>query len=103
MGKKSVIKSLWNVLGNIITHKILERYTNKPESLHHLKSEIIAYSDNASDLAKQFNWNDSEVEEIKLGTLSNFERNMKKYYPDVKFPIQEAEQLISETIDEIIS
>jgi hypothetical protein len=102
MGKKSVIKSLGNVIGNIVLHKILVKYTNKPESLHHLKSEITAYSDNASDLASGFNWNDLDIEEIKQEAYSNFKRDIEKYYPDVKFPEEEAEKLIEETLNDIL-
>lgn len=66
MGKKSLIKSLGKIIGNIALHKILEKHTNKPESIPHLKSEIIAYSNNASDIAKKFNWNKQDEEEIRL-------------------------------------
>ena len=102
MGKNSAIKSLGNILGNIVLHKILVKYTNKLESLHHLKSEVAAYKDSALREAEEFNWNDSDIDEIKLEALANFKRDIEKYYPDVKFPTAEAEKLIEETIGEIL-
>lgn len=102
MGKNRTINILGNILGNIVLHKILVRYTNKLESLHHLKSEVEAYMNNALEQASEFNWNDSDIEEIRLEALTNFKRDIEKYYPDVKFPIDEAEKLIEEILDEIL-
>jgi hypothetical protein len=102
MGKNRAIKILGNVFGNIVLHKILVKHTNKLESLHHLKSEVEAYRDNALEQSGEFNWNASDIEEIKLEALTSFKSDIKKYYPDVKFTIEEAENLVEETIEEAI-
>ena len=102
MGKNRIIKILGNVIGNIVVHKILIKHTNKPESLNHLESEVDAYRDNALEIANEFNWNKKDLEEIKSEALKKFEKDMKKYYSDVKFPINESDKLIEKTLKEII-
>ena len=102
MGKDRTIKILGGVLGNIVLHKILVRHTNKFESLSHLKKEVEAYRDNASEWASQFNWNEEDLEKIKLEALNNLDKDMKRTYSDVKFSKEEAEQLVEETLKEIL-
>ena len=65
MGKNRVIKILGNIIGNLVVHKILVNYTNKPESLNHLKSEIEAYRDNSLEIAGEYNWNEKDKAKIK--------------------------------------
>ncbi|OGJ20408.1 hypothetical protein A3K73_00145 [Candidatus Pacearchaeota archaeon RBG_13_36_9] len=102
MGKNKAIKSLGNILSNLAIHKILVRYTNKPESLHHLESEIIAYIDTAWEQAGEFNWSDSDVEEIRSEVLTDFKRDIKRYYPDVRFTMEEAETIVEELLEEVL-
>jgi len=102
MGKNKAITELGNILGNIIIHKILTKHTTKPESLCHLRNELIAYTDTALEEAREFNWNDSDVEEMRLEILANFKRNIKRKYPEVKFTMEEVEKIIEEVIEEII-
>jgi hypothetical protein len=101
MGKDRSIKILGNVVGNLALHKILIRHTNKPESLGHLEREVEAYRDNALEMGSESNWNDSDLARIKSEALANFKKDIKKYYPDVKFPIDEPEELINEILREI--
>ena len=102
MGKNRVIKILGNVIGNIVVHKILVKHTNKPESVNHLESEVEAYRDNALEIVNKFNWNEKDKKEIKLEALKKFKKDIKKYYNDVKFSMDDAERLIEETLMEII-
>ena len=101
MGKSRVIKILGNIIGNVVVHKILVKYTNKPESVHHLDEEIGTYRDNALEMAQEFNWNEKDKNKIKQETLKNFNKRIKKY-KDVKFPILEVNKLIDETIKDCI-
>jgi len=101
MGKNKIIKTLGNVLGNVIVHKILVKYTNKPESVHYVTEEIGTYRDNALEIAQEFNWNSKDENKIKQEILKNFKKRIKKY-KDVKFPISEVNKLIDETIKECI-
>lgn len=102
MGKNRVIKILGNISGNIVVHKILVKYTNRLESVHHLESEVEAYRDNALEIVKEFNWNEKDKTKIKSKALKKFTKDMKEYYKDVKFPMKEAEELIEDTINELI-
>ena len=102
MGKKSSIASLSRLIANIVIHKILVKHTNKPESISYLEHEIIEYRDVAITSAQEFNWNKEDLNKIESLSLKKFNKEMSKRYPDVKFPIKEAENIILETIDEII-
>lgn len=102
MGKNKIIKSLGSVIGNIVVHRILIKYTNKPESVNYLRYEVQEYGDVAIEKAQEFNWNSQDKERIKFEALKKFKKEIEKYYKDVKFPMKEAEKLIEETIDEII-
>ncbi|MBI2044431.1 hypothetical protein HYT23_00070 [Candidatus Pacearchaeota archaeon] len=102
MGKNRIIKILGNIIGNVVVHKILVKYTNKPESVHHLLEEIGTYRDNALEMAQEFNWNDKDKDKIRQEALKNFNKKIKRY-TDVKFPILEANKLIEETIKDCIA
>jgi hypothetical protein len=102
MGKDRVIKSLGKNIGNLVVHKLLEKYTNKKETLEHLKHETIAYKDNAKDVAEKFNWNEEDKSEIMLEAIHEVEKEMAGDYPDVSYPADEAEKLVEEAIKEIM-
>lgn len=102
MGKKSRIKSLAKITANIVMHKILVKYTNKPESIHFLNSEIIEYRHVAVNISEEYNWNSQDIENIKSNAIKLLTIGMNKKYPDVKFPISEAENLVEETLKEMM-
>ncbi len=102
MGKTRIIKSLGRVIGNIVIHKILVEHTNKPESIPKLKNEVGTYRENALSIATEFNWNQAEKDRIATEVLKNFTRDMKEYYPDVSYPSSQINNLIDETIKEMI-
>ena len=102
MGKNRIIKILGNIIGNVVVHKILVKYTNKPESVHHLDEEIGTYRDNALEMTLEFNWNENDINKIKQEVLKNFSKRIKKY-KDVKFPISEVNKLTDDTIKEYIA
>ena len=101
MGKNRIIRILGNIIGNVVVHKILIKYTNKPESVHHLAEEIGTYRDNSLEMVQEFNWSKKDEDKIKQEVLKNFNKRIKKY-GDVKFPISEVNKLIDETIKECI-
>ncbi len=101
MGKNRIIKILGNITGNVVVHKILIKYTNKPESVHHIAEEIGTYRDNALEMAQEFNWSKKDEDKIKQEALRNFNKRIKKY-KDVKFPLSGVNKLIDETIKECI-
>jgi len=101
MGKKSAINGLSKIIANITIHKILLKYTNKPESINHLYYEVIEYRDTAISKAEEFNWSRLDKENIKAKALKNFKKKITRKYKDVKFPIKEAIRLLNQTIEEI--
>ena len=64
MGKNKLIKSLGKRIGNTVIHKILIKYTNKPDSVQYLENEADAYRDNVLESSQDFNWSDKDKEEI---------------------------------------
>ena len=102
MGKNRTIKILGNIIGNLVVHKILVKHTNKPESIHHPKSEIDSYRDNSLEIASEHNWNEKDKAKIKLLSLKKFKKDMDKYYADVKFPMGDVPELIEKTINEVL-
>jgi len=101
MGKNRTIKSVGKIIGNIVVHKILVNKTNRPESLHHLQSEVNTYRDNVFGIAQEYNWNDSDKQEIFNESIREFKSRIQNY-PDVKYTMKEAKALIRETINEVI-
>jgi len=102
MGKKSAVDSLSKILANLTMHKILLKYTNKPESANHLHHEVVEYRNTAILRAEEFNWNMSDKEKIKLNVLECFRRKMAEKYPDVKFPMKEAVKILNQTVEEVV-
>lgn len=90
-----------NIIGNVVAHKILVRYTNKPESVPHLTEEIGTYRDNALEIAQEFNWSEKDKAKIKQESSRNFDKRIKKY-PDVVFPKSEVTKLVDETLRECV-
>ncbi len=102
MGKNRAIKSLGRIIAGMVAHKILEKYTNKKESLNHLRNEINNYRDSIYDSIEEFNWSLTDKQRIKKETLKSLKKELKEpHFNDVKFPINEAEKLTEETLNEI--
>ncbi len=100
MGKNRIIRILGNIIGNIVVHKVLIRYTNKPESIHHLEREVDIYGDDTLDLVNEFNWNEKDKELIKEKIFKKFKKDMEKHYGDVNYKKEEIEELINETMED---
>jgi len=102
MGKNRVIKIIGGIIAGMAAHKILEKYTNRKESLNHLRSEVGNYRDNLSEFINEFNWNDSDKQKIKEEASKDIIIELKKpHFKDVKFPGKEPEILIEEILKEI--
>src|SRR3990170_3046466 len=102
MGKNRTIKILGNIIGNVVVHKIVVKYTHKPESINHMAREVGVYGENAAEVAQEFNWSEKDKIKISQEALKRFNKDMEKYYKDVIFPISEVHKLIDETIEESI-
>jgi len=101
VGKKSAIDSLSKIIANVVVHKTLLKWTNKPESVNHLNYEVIEYRDTAMSRTDEFNWNKSDKEKIKLNAIKHFKKKMARKYKDVKFPMKEAIKFLNQTMEEI--
>lgn len=99
MGKTSVIKSLGRRVGNIVLHKLLVKYTHRSESRGHLQSEEIAYRDSAIKEAKEYNWNKEDYLKLKEIAIKFIKDKGTNKYPDVSFPLKEAETLVIEEVE----
>src|SRR3989344_4067687 len=101
MGKNSVIITLGRRIGHVILHKMLIKYTNRPESKHHLEVEEITYRDSAIKDSRQYNWNEKDKKELRDIAMEFIIDKSNKKYPDVNFPREEAERLVDEEIREL--
>ena len=101
MGKNNIIKSLGRCIGNVVMHKLLLEYTNKPESKNFIKSEIKEYSADAFEKAQEFNWNAEDKEEIKEIAIERV-KNLGEGYKDVAYTNERMEKFIDETIEEMM-
>ncbi|MEK6824387.1 MAG: hypothetical protein AABX12_01880 [Nanoarchaeota archaeon] len=101
MGKNSALKTLGKIIGNVVLHKMLARYTNKPESMSHLLYEESEYRASAIKSAKEFNWNEEDKQDIKRVAIEFFKNKSIKKYPDVAFQLEEAESLVSQELEEM--
>jgi len=94
MGKSRYIQIIGGLIAGMVAHRILVRYTNKPESIHHIESEIENYRGIIADYLTEFNWSDSDKKDIRL-------EFKKPHFNDVKFPATEIDRLIDEILKEI--
>jgi len=102
MGKSRYIQIIGGLIAGMVAHRILVRYTNKPESIHHIESEIENYRGIIADYLTEFNWSDSDKKEIKQESLKDIRLEFKKpHFNDVKFPATEIDRLIDEILKEI--
>ena len=98
MGKNSAIKTLGKRIGNVVLHKLLVKYTNRPESVGHLQSEEITYRDSAVKDAKKYNWNESDKNTLKIQAIEFIKNKKDKKYSDVTFSLDEAKKFVDEEI-----
>ncbi|MEK6800730.1 MAG: hypothetical protein AABY05_02255 [Nanoarchaeota archaeon] len=99
--KNFLIRSLGRCIGNVVMHKLLLEYTNKPESKGFIKNEIKEYSSDAFEKAQEFNWNVEDKEEIKELAIERV-KNLSEGYKDVVYTDEKMEKFIDETIEEMM-
>ena|SRR3989338_4122806 len=98
MGKNSVIKTLGKRIGNVVLHKLLVKYTNKPESKVYLQNEELEYRAATVKEAKKYNWNEDDKHVLKKTAIEYIKDKKNKKYEDVNFSFEEAEKLVAEEI-----
>lgn len=104
MGKSRTIKIIAGLVAGMASHKILCKYTNKPESINHMQSEIDNYRVNISEEIIEFNWNEKDKEKIKEESRKILEKKLKEdHFNDVSFPKNQAKIFLDETLNEVFS
>ncbi len=78
MSKKHQLRNLAVFIGLKAAHEILIKYTNKPESIPHLKQETDSYFDLSFDLSEG-NWNKKDIKIIKKLAKKKCNKKLKKY------------------------
>jgi hypothetical protein len=102
MGKNRTIKTIADLIAGMIAHRILTKYTNKPESTHHMESEINNYRGIIINFKSQFNWNSEDKKNILEESKKSLENELKKpHFNDVKFPSSEKERILNEIMKEM--
>ena len=102
MGKNRTKESLIREIINVVVHEILTKHTNRPESIHSVKSEVIEYRSNAEKISKIYHWNADDKKYIEEEALKGIKEKLAKKYPDVKYPKQEELERLKEIMKEII-
>lgn len=102
MGKNRDIEELINRIVAVIIHKILERYTNRPESRKFLSSEVVEYTEQANKSAQSHNWNDIDRDYIMERALQRIVNKMNIDYSDVEYDEEFAKNILLTLIREIM-
>ena len=99
MGKDRIIRLIANLIGKTAAHKILVKYTNMPNSINHISSEIDNYRAMLSEYLTQYNWNSYDRENIKKESEKSLAKELKQnHFEDVAFPSSEKSKILDETI-----
>jgi len=99
MGKDRTIKLIANLIGKSTAHKILIKYTNMPESINHMSSEIDNYGWQLSEYIIQYNWNTYDKQKIKKEAEKSLNRELKEnHFTNVIFPSSVKIKFLNEAI-----
>jgi len=101
MGKNRILKTLGKRIGNVVLHKLLVKYTNRPESKGHLESEEIIYRDDAIKDSMKYNWNSDDKKLLKEIALEFIKNKKETKYNDVEFFLVEASEFVKKEIESL--
>ncbi len=103
MGKNRTIKIISDLIAGMTAHKILVKYTNKPESINHMQSEIENYRGTISDSLAEFNWNSRDIKRIKTEAEKSLAKALREsHFKDVVFSDKEKNRILDETIKKFL-
>jgi len=102
MGKNRTRESLIREVVNLVVHEILTKHTNRPESVHSVKSEAIEYRGKAEKISEEYNWNTEDKDYVEKKALKMIKEKLAAKYPDVKYLEQEVIDILSEIIKDIV-
>jgi len=93
MSKKEQLRNLAVFIGLRAAHEILIKFTNKPESIHHLDQEADTYNDLGFELAKG-NWSNEDTTEIKELAKKECDKKLEGYEDIGNEKYNETEKII---------
>ncbi len=82
MNKQKQLEVLGKIIGINAAHEIMIKFTNKPESVQKMQSEIDNYNDLSIKLAEG-NWNSSDLLKIKEIAEDRCRKKLREY-KDIK-------------------
>ncbi len=101
MGKNRNREALIRTIINTIVHEILAEHTNKPESGHFLKSEVIEYRSQAKKKTEKHNWNNEDIAYIKENALKRIKERLDNKYSDIEYSETEAKEKLENFLNKI--
>lgn len=101
MGKKQAINSLANSIALVSVHKILIKYTNKPESRKHLEDEVGDYSVDAFEKSEEYSWTKEELSEIETKSI-RATRNKLNKYKDIVLSDKELKEFVIDSMQGLL-
>lgn len=103
MGKSRNIKIIAGYIGKITAHKLLIKYGNNPEAVHHMESEITNYRGNSSDFIAEYNWSEYDKEKIRREAEKSVKKELKrKHFEGIKYPESEINPAFTLTLKEVL-
>ena len=99
MGKNSDITSISNSLAITILHELLLEHTMKPESISHLRNEVVEYRGQSIKKINRVNLNDKDKKIIRTRVIRKINSRLRSKYSDVKISQRE----ITKKVDEELS
>ena len=102
MGKHQDRESLTFSIVKTIVHEIVARHTNRPESVHFLRSEVTEYRSQTEKSADNYNWNMDDKKYIEEKALKMIKERLAVKYSDVSYSEQELKSLLNEFIEEML-
>ncbi|MBW2974841.1 hypothetical protein KY366_03920 [Candidatus Woesearchaeota archaeon] len=101
MGKRQSIKSLANSIALVSVHKILVKYTNKPESKKYLEDEVDIYSLEASEKSEEYSWKREELKNMELRAIRITRNKLINKYPDISLSDEEVRKFVIDSMQEL--
>ena len=91
-----------NLVGNTVVHRLLAEKTNRPESTDFLWAEEVEYRAQARKKSQEYNWNDSDILQIKEKALKKIKNKFEGRYADVSASKDEIEKMVDEEIKKLL-
>jgi len=102
MGKTHDIENISNLIAQATVHKIVPDYTNKPESIEHMKKEEIEYKSQSFKRLSRTKYNEEDKKEIKEKVIRKVQNIINSKYLDIAIKEEELLEKINQELFEYI-